>query len=105
MSQELGVTKPFVGWLQEALDHILEVLGGLPVSGEGDLGLVGVGHDVGVGVDDGPFMVLEGRTAEKHLEGENSQTPVVALRPVTVALKWTQDVRINSITLILLLIS
>ena len=98
MSQELGVTKPLIGWLQEALHNVLEVLGGLPVSGEGDFGLVRVGHDVGVGVDDGPFMVLEGRTAEEHLISKNSQTPVVALRPVTFALQWTQDVRINSIT-------
>ena len=73
-----------VGWLQKALNQVLVVPAGLSLRGEGDL--VGVHHDVGVGVDDGALHVGEGRVPIEHLEGEDAQTPVVALGSMAITL-------------------
>ena len=87
MPQQLDVAQSLPSRLMKEAGHkVTELSGGGPVGGEGDL-LVLVAHDVGVGVDHGVgVQVGEGSVAVEHLEGEDAQAPVVALRAVTVVL-------------------
>ena len=72
MSHQFGMAQPFVCWLKQPGYQAFQVFGCWSVRGEVDR-LVGVHHDVGVGIDDGTVHVSEGGGAMEHLVSQNTK--------------------------------